>query len=548
MTVARFVGLTLAVTAGVMAGAANARIAPKAAVRAPLGAGVPQLRKQDGVTQLFVDGRPFLMLAGELNNSSSSSLAYMEKIWPQMNAIHANTVLTPISWDLVEPKEGVYDFALVDGLIQGARQHHLHLVFLWLASWKNGMSSYDPLYVKRDTQRFPRAMQRDGTPRDVLSTLGENACAADSHAFAALMAHLREFDAKDHTVVMMQVENEVGILGDSRDRSAAANTAYAGPVPQPLMDHLKKNDQDLNPEFRDLWVKASQKTSGTWEQVFGAGPGTDEIFMAWNYARYVDRVAAAGKAEYPIPMYANAWLNEKGSQPGDYPSGCPESHVMDVWQAGAPHLDMLSPDLYASNFTERADLYTRRGNPLFIPEMNSDAGGAHSIFYAIGAHNALGTSPFGVDRVQSDSPFSKSYDILSRIAPCILAHQTQGEVIGFTIDADHPVVKRTMGGYDLEISFDSALGRSSTSGYGIVIALAPGQFLGAGSGFSVRFRPSSPGAPKYGGIASVTEGSYIDGVWTPNRRLNGDETDQGGRWRFPSWSAGVSQCTAYGYN
>jgi beta-galactosidase GanA len=524
----------------------------QASASAPMGtadalSGLPTLRTQGDAVQLVVDGKPFLMLGGEVNNSSSSSLEYMSRIWTHMNDLHANTVLVPVSWEQIEPEEGRFDFSLVDGLLRDARRHGLRLVFLWLASWKNGMSSYQPLWVKAAYERFPRARHRDGTPMQVMSTLSENNWKADAAAFAALMAHVRESDQHDHTLLMVQVENEMGILGDSRDRSDAANAAFAGPVPEALMAHLIKYDAELTPEFRALWVAAGRKKSGTWEEVFGVGPKTDEIFMAWNYARYADHVTAAGKAEYPIPMYVNAWLNDPmDSPPGNYPSGCPESHVMDVWQAGAPHIDLLAPDLYAGNFEERCRLYTRRGNTLFIPEMNSDAGGAHNVFYAIGAHNALGTSPFGIDHTPADGPFSKSYDILGQIAPVLLAHQGKGETTGFVLDTDHPSVTCTMGDYELTISLDSVFGRTASLGYGVVVQTGPAAFLGAGSGFRVGFRPLTPG-PKYAGIGTVEEGTFRSGHWVEGRRLNGDETDQGSGWRFSSFGTSVGTCTVYRY-
>ena len=179
--------------------------------------GIPHLEKHGTASQLIVDGKPFLMLGGELYNSSSSSLDYMQPVWPHLAAMPLNTVLTPLSWELIEPKEGQFDFSLVDGLIQGARRSNLHIVFLWLASWKNGMSSYAPLWVKQDTQRFPRVIEKDGNPVEILSPLGKESMEADSRAFAAVMRHLREFDGEAHTVLMIQMENEVGVLGDSRD-------------------------------------------------------------------------------------------------------------------------------------------------------------------------------------------------------------------------------------------------------------------------------------------------------------------------------------------
>jgi beta-galactosidase GanA len=504
---------------------------------------VPHLGREGEATQLIVKGKPFLMLGGELNNSSSSSLSHMTPIWKRMADSHLNTLLVPLAWDLVEPKEGRFDFALLDGLIRDARKNRLHIVFLWLSSWKNGMSSYIPLWVKEDYKRFPRVRRKDGSPTEILSTLSEESWKADGKAFAAVMRHIRQIDAKEQTVLMMQVENEVGVLGDSRDRSPAADEAYAGQVPKPLLDRLQTG---VVPELRDRWMAAGGKSSGTWEEVFGPGVGTEEMFMAWNYARYVDHVAAAGKAEYPIPMYANAWLNEGNAKPGDYPSGCPESHVLDIWKAGAPNLDMLSPDLYAANFTERCRLFTRQGNPLFIPEMNSSEDGARNVFYAIGVHHAIGTSPFGIDRTTPDSPIAKSYAVLSQVAPAILENQGLGRVVGFTLDKDHPKIDKDMGGYRLEISLDSVFGRTASLGYGIVIATGNGEYLGAGSGFRVMFKPITPG-PSRAGIGSVEEGTFKNGTWVPGRRLNGDETDQGWSWRFSSFGQGISKCVVYRY-
>lgn len=543
--------IALAVISGAALAGTFAAFAPKARAEEPGRPaslqGAPTLRKSGDAVQLVVDGKPFLMLGGEVLNSSASSTDYMAKIWPHMNALHANTVLTPVSWELIEPAEGKFDFSSVDALIVGARSHNLHLVLLWLATWKNGMSSYQPLWAKEDYTRFPRAARQDGTPIQVLSTLAPSNWNADARAFSALMRHLRVFDQKEHTVLMVQVENEVGILGDSRDRSKAADSAYAGQVPKELMAYLVKNDLALNPEFRAVWVRAGQRPSGTWEEVFGAGAQTDEIFMAWNYARYVDHVAAAGKAEYPIPLYANAWLNDPmDAKPGSYPSGCPESHVMDVWKAGAPHLDLLAPDLYAGNYAERCDLYTRRGNTLFIPEMNSDAGGAHNVFLAVGKYHALGTSPFGVDHTPEDGPFSQSYDVLGQLAPFLLAHQGEGKTMGFVLDTDHPNVTCRMGEYALTISLDSVFGHTASAGHGVVVQTGPNEFLGAGSGFRVAFKPLTPG-PSLGGIGTVEEGRFQNSQWVPGRRLNGDETDQGSGWRFSSYQTSVEKCIVYRY-
>ena len=255
------------------------------------------MEKRGQATQLIVDGKPFLALSGELANTAPSNLDYMRHIFPILaRQVHLNTVLTAVAWGWIEPREGQYDFHLVDAAIELANQNDLRLVWLWFGSWKNGESNFAPGWVKADYDRFPRAQIQNGRNVEILSTLSESNLQADAKAFAALMRHVKEVD-KNHRVIMAQVENEVGLLGDSRDRSPAANEAFAKPVPREFMDYLQKHKDNLLPEFRKIWEAAGFKTSGTWEEVFGKGVQTDEIFMGWNYARYVGKVAEAGKRE-----------------------------------------------------------------------------------------------------------------------------------------------------------------------------------------------------------------------------------------------------------
>ena len=242
----------------------------------------PRLENRDGVRQLIVDGSPFLILGGELHNSSSSSLAYMKTLWPVLAEKKLNTVLAAVSWELTEPKEGKFDFTLVDGLIEGARQNRMHLVFLWFGSWKNGVSSYPPFWVKSDPKRFPLVQDKSGKTLNILSTFGTATRDADGRAFATLMRHVREVDGNKHTVLMMQVENEVGVLGDSRDHSPAANDAFAGPVPKELMRYLGQHKDALAPELLEVWRTNGMKTSGTWTQVFGDAGTWARTASSWH--------------------------------------------------------------------------------------------------------------------------------------------------------------------------------------------------------------------------------------------------------------------------
>jgi len=524
---------------------------------------------------MIVDGKPFLMLAGELRNSTTSSLEFMKPVWSKLVALHLNTVLAAVQWELMEPKEGQFDFTLVDAQIRAAQSNNLRLVFLWFGSWKNGASSYPPIWVKGDVDRFPRARRRDGTSTDTLSTLSPANLNADSRAFAALMRHVKETDSS-HRVIMIQVENEVGFLGDTRDRSEAADKAFTEPVPKELLDYMTSHRDALYPEFRQAWESAGAKTSGTWEQVFGKTTYTDEIFMAWNYARYVGRVAAAGKAEYPVPMYVNTWCSMGGQTPGTYPSGGPLPHVADLWKVGAPAIDFRSPDLHSLNFSDWVNWYHKADFPLFIPEA-FHATGHYNIFYVFGQHDGIGFSPFGIDelfftmepgmteelerrfspnsiddllftgpartRIElSDLPLARSYDTIARLTPLILENQGKGKMAGAVVIADEPPQKIALGNYVLTVSYASGrrdpvpvppgVPAPAPAPYRIpdragvlFIAVGPDEYIAASSGpVNVRFSPNTPGAP-IAGIDSIEEGTFVDGRWVPGRRLNGDESD-----------------------
>jgi beta-galactosidase GanA len=361
------------------------------------------------------------------------------------------------------------------------------------------------------------------------------------------MRHIRAVDSESSTVIMVQVENEVGILGDSRDRSEAANSAFSGAVPAALMNYLESSRNDLLPEIRQRWDDAGSRSGGTWEEVFGSGPETDEIFMAWHYSRYIDHVVLAGKAAYDIPMFVNAWLNTQ-SKHGEWPTGGPLPHTMDIWLAGAPHIDLLTPDIYSPEFEKWCGLYTRRGAPLFIPEMHHNAVGARNVFYALGQHEAIGTSPFAFDNIEEtlDAPLGKSYEALQQIAQLILEHQGEGRMIGFLLDEDHETQTLELGGYELTVSLDAIFGYKAETGYGLIIAAGPDEFVAAGSGFQVAFGLQGAETGKVG-IGSVDEGEFCGGKWVPGRRLNGDENDQGGHWRMNNKKVHIGRCTVYRY-
>ena len=484
---------------------------------------IPHLEKRGQATQLMVDGLPFLILAGELTNSASSSMEYMAPYWPKLAAANMNTILAAVTWELVEPEPGKFDFALVDGAIREARRNHLRLIFIWFGSWKNGESSYTPLWVKKNQKQYPLFLSESGQAITYLSVFKEANWKADANAFAATMRHIREVDGEAHTVIMMQVENEVGCPGATRDYVPEAKAAFNAPVPRQLMDYMVKNKENLVQEFRQYWEAAGGKTSGTWAEVFGNQPMTNEIFMAWYYALYVDQVAKAGKAEYALPMFINVDL---GPAIGGYSSGGALPIQLNVWQRGAPAIDIIAPDIYLPNFAEWCAWYDRSGNPLWIPETRGDTANA---FYAIGNHAAMGISPFGIER-QADAatPLAEAYGLLAQAAPEILEAQAKGAIKAVSLNAQHPTETVKLGNYSFAFSMGRMRGPAPAAGgnaqasasYAIVISTGPDDYTILGSGVQATF--NGPG-PSPAAVAKLEEGAYVDGRWVPGRRLNGDD-------------------------
>lgn len=503
---------------------------------------IPHLQKQGTATQLIVEGRPFLMLGGELHNSTTSDAGYMRPVWKQMKDKNLNTVIAAASWELVEKEKGRFDFALVDSMIYGARRQGLHLIILWFASWKNGGSTYMPSWVKKDVAQYPRVKDSTGKTLEILSTFGEATCAADANAFKALMKHIRSIDEKEQTVVMMQVENEVGVLNTKRDYSDAANKAFNAEIPKALAAYLTSNKQKLTPELYNVWKANGFKTSGTWEEVFGKSTFdktldgksifyynslfyyTEELFMAYHYADYIGRVAAAGKEAYPIPMFVNAWQKQSDySYPGKYPGGGPLPHVMDMWRAAAPAIDMITPDIYMPQFKWVCEQYHRLGNPLLIPETLGGAQGAARAFYAFGAHDAMCFSPFGIDGTKNDDDIRDCYGELNQLKEIILQNQGKGTMQGISIDTAENVQQFDLAGYHIEARLQTWPVSAQFAG-AIVISTGPDEFIVAGKGLDVLFTPLVAGELPLAAVDYADEGRYKNGRWIPGRRLNGDET------------------------
>ena len=337
---------------------------------------------------------PYPILGGELSNSAATSVADIDEVMPRMRALGLNTVLVPAYWELMEPVEGKFDFTLIDRTIDVARREQLHVVFLWFGTWKNSMSCYAPSWFKQDTKRFPRAMTAEGKQMEIASCFSDNVLQADLKAFSALMRHIREKDPQREVVVMMQIENEIGMLESARDHSPLAKKAY------------KKE---------------------RWAERYGTDEYADEKFMALSYARYVEHLAKAAREIHDMPLYVNAAMNSRGRRPGEYPSAGPLAHLIDFWHEGAPSIDLLAPDIYDTGFKSWCAQYAMPLRPqdggtvknrLFIPESRCCENSGVRALYAFGEHQALGFSPFAIDQASEKETESvmKAYGLLKQLS------------------------------------------------------------------------------------------------------------------------------------
>lgn len=493
---------------------------------------MPRLRTENGRHALMVDGKPYLMLGAQVHNSSNYP-AVLPQIWPVMKALSANTIEIPIAWEQFEPTEGKFDYSWVDTLLAQARRNDMRVVLLWFGSWKNGESTYTPEWVKTDSKRFPRLLRRDGRATMTLSPLGEETLKADKKAFTALMRHLREAD-RNHTVIMVQVENEIGSHGVARDFSPEADRLFAQAVPE------------------DVRV-ASAKPAGTWAQAFGKE--ADQAFAAWTYARFVQQLAVAGKAEKNLPLYANAAVfeSEGTAMAAQIASGGPNWNVLSIWKTVAPALDLIGPDLYLPDdktYLGLLDHYTRPDNALFVPE-TSNAVWAARFFWPTLGRGAIGYAPFGIDATNYSNyplgtrkldaaaieafaaPYRLFHPIANDWAAIASTHPTWG-----TAKNDAGADSTVMGKWKISVAYgrnnfdvagwpgmESPPWAKEPVGGGVVAQLAPNEFLVAGQYSRFQFVPTDPAVN--GQILSAEEGTFVNGRWQAQRRWNGDQISYG---------------------
>jgi beta-galactosidase GanA len=500
---------------------------------------MPRMAHQDGRYALMVDGKPYLMLGAQVSNSSGWP-EKLQALWPMAAAMHVNTLEVPVYWEQMEPSEGKFDDTVVDNVVEQARAHHVRLILLWFATWKNGKMHYAPEWVKNDTKRFPRMITPAGLPIDVLSPNSPANYNADAAAFAHLMAHLRQIDGTQHTVIMMQLENEPGALGAVRDFSPMAQKQFEANVP---------------PEI----AQALHKPAGNWKTLFG--DDADESFAAYATANYIDKVAEAGKKEFALPMYVNNWLKSPraypvSSIPGvDYPSGGPTYNMLDMWKAAGPHIDVIAPDIHVpgvQGFKNVMQQYTRPDNALFIPETDGygatrgNDGQGRLEFLALGA-GSFGFSPFGIDRVTfgpdgkldvERQGLAENNRLLVPSGDVIAKLQYEGKMKTAVEEPGLAQIELTFGDWTALVSFppafDSAVPNDGGSpsarlkmGRVLIAPIATDEFLVIGIDAQVSFHRTVHPQTVQTQFLRVQEGHYEGSEWKGGRLWNGDEADSG---------------------
>ena len=500
---------------------------------------MPRMAHQDGRYALMVDGKPYLMLGAQVSNSSGWS-EKLQALWPMAAAMHVNTLEVPVYWEQLEPSEGKFDDSVVDNVVEQARAHHVRLILLWFATWKNGKMHYAPEWVKSDTKRFPRMIAPAGLPIDVLSPNSPANYYADAAAFAHLMAHLRQIDGTQHTVIMMQLENEPGALGAVRDFSPMAQKQFEANVPPEL-------------------AQALHKPAGNWKTLFG--DDADEAFAAYATANYIDKVAEAGKKQMNLPMYVNNWLKSPRAYPVstipgvDYPSGGPTYNMLDIWKAAGPHINVIAPDIHVpgvQGFKNVMQQYTRPDNPLFIPETDGygatrgNDGQGRLEFLAVGA-GSFGFSPFGIDRVTfgpdgkldvERQGLAENNRLLVPSGEVVAQMQFQGKVQTAVEEPGLAQIELPFGDWTALVSFppafDAAVPNDGGSpsarlkmGRVLIAPIATDEFLVIGIDAQVSFHRTVHPQTVQTQFLRVQEGHYEGTEWKGGRLWNGDEADSG---------------------
>ena len=491
-----------------------------------------EIIRQDNEWQWLVDGKPFRAYAGEVHNSSASSLAFMDQhVWPYVTDIGLNTIIFPVYWEKLEPVQGQYDFTLLEGTVRRCREHGMKAIVLWFGLWKNSSSTYVPGWVKKDPEKYFHARDVYGKKTPTISPLCAEAVDADKAAFSQLMKKIRLLNEEETTVIAVQVENEMGLLMSDRDYSPAALAQFAGRVPQELLDCYGIGH------------------SGSYEELFAEEAGS--VFMTYSYAAALRCITAAGKEQYDLPMFVNAWLEQYPWRPGSYPTGGPIARYMKIWKAVAPELAALAPDIYVAEFDEVAAQYSKDNNPFIIPEYRRNIYDLPNAFHAFGKYNALCFSVFGIEDLATPPELIKGM-----FSPLVMA-SLNIDMGAWGIDGSAAMLRQIFGmlrgteairdkarkegklhsfvrnnelekgvlieteNYTFQVIYSGG-GHDQPKSAGMIIETGDDQFYIMGTNFSLRYM-SKNGQNFEIGILDYESGAFENGEWCAEQTLNGDE-------------------------
>ncbi|HIS30772.1 MAG TPA: DUF5597 domain-containing protein [Candidatus Limivivens intestinipullorum] len=478
-----------------------------------------------------------------------------------------NTLAVPVYWSFLEPEEGRFDYTQTDMLLDEARSRGIKLILLWFGTWKNGASQYVPEWVKLQKKRFVWAESIQGNLTRTLSPCCRETLEADKKAFCSLLEHLKIKGAED-ILLGIQVENEPGLLGTPRDYSDTGEKAFSSFVPEKLTAWLARTEE-ISP-VKKIWLENGCQTGKNWEKTFGFF--AEEIFSAYKVASFINEIAEAGKEVWKIPMYVNVWLGEMYNRvPGlDYPSGGATGRVLDLWKFAAPAIDSVCPDIYFSDYRTYIQIvktYSRRDNPLYIPESQGNHLNAMNTLVAMKEYGLQGIHFFGVDdAVDQHGELKENYQEFRGLIALLTAMQPMIETYQGT---EHFfVITQYEGSASQYLDFGDFYGRAvhylpngdyrwephrgtdtnhreeavfNKLAKGIVVYLGNGEFYMAGEGFSLNLLRRKSIKEMTGGVIAsqfqngrhqryltVEEGYFNEkGDYVVTKIRTGDECDTG---------------------
>lgn len=286
---------------------------------------LPHFEEANGRKVLYVDGHPFTVLAVEIpwwdliyGRYKQTETAY-DKLYPAAAKLGLNALKVPIKWSMIESQQGVYDFSYVDHAKSMAEKSHLKLVLNWFGHYASGDGTiygnltgelYAPMYIVSDEKTYPRAVDADGIAHhNAISYDYEPIVDREIAAFSAFMRHIKEVDSKTHTILMIQVENEIAVFGADR------------------------NNQKL---WRDHSPAANHR--------FAEHHFTDDLkYSAWDLSyNWIRRITDAGAAEYPIPFFHNY----VGGKVADWMVGGAPGEDVQTYLETCPHLSFVGVNSY----------------------------------------------------------------------------------------------------------------------------------------------------------------------------------------------------------